>query len=419
MAERASATGRSLPRSVFRAGATTLDRLSSFRVTYIAIFAYVLLCVASVMGAEALLARHFERAVAEAIRVRPTEGPVVAQIQERVSRIIRNSAWVRFGRVRVSAFVLGADGTPLYAGVRAIPPPPSSNPNSWLSEANRLLPASADVVFSVPLDSVLAISIFVLYGAVLIQGLFLYNRAVARGEAQRLSAAVQARDATASRAASIQDELERVRQRLRDVEPSEQVQAQEIRELQKEREVLRHKLDELADREAELRASASRATELEEERGALEELLDEATEDLSGKEEEIQTLQARLKRASRGTPAGRGRGTEQLARRMRTLYKNLEIDDRAIQDMVALRDETMKLKAEEGIKRLVEDPETASVRRKVGGLPPHLSIFELGFAGKGRIYYTRGRQQRFRVLAIGAKNTQKTDLEYLSRLPAE
>jgi hypothetical protein len=43
----------------------------------------------------------------------------------------------------------------------------------------------------------------------------------------------------------------------------------------------------------------------------------------------------------------------------------------------------------------------------------------LGFAGKGRIYYTVGRQRRFRVLAVGAKNSQKTDLEYLSRLPRE
>gem|GEM_PF-5750828 len=54
---------------------------------------------------------------------------------------------------------------------------------------------------------------------------------------------------------------------------------------------------------------------------------------------------------------------------------------------------------------------------KVGGLPPHLSIFELGFADKGRIYYTAGKTRRFRVLAVGAKNSQKTDLEYLSRLP--
>jgi len=419
MAETVSAAGRSLSRSVFEAGATTLDRLSSFRVTYAAIFAYVLLCVASVMGADALLSSHFEKAVAAAIRVRPTEGPIVPQIQERVSRAVHDSAWVTIGRVRINAFVLGADGTPLYAGLRAIPPPPDSNPSSWLSEANRLLPASAEVVSSVPLDSVLAVAIFIAYGAVLIQGLFLYNRAVARGEEARLRAAILTRDTSASRAASIQAELDRVRQRLRDVEPSEQSHVQEIVTLQKEREGLRRKLDDLAEREAELRTSASRATELEEERHALEELLDEATEDLGQKEEEIQSLQDRLKRATRSAPSSRGRAADQLARRMRTLYKNLEIDDRAIQDMVALRDETMKLKAEEGIKRLVEDPDSVAVRRKVGGLPPHLSIFELGFAGKGRIYYTRGRQHRFRVLSIGAKNTQKTDLDYLSRLPAE
>jgi len=75
----------------------------------------------------------------------------------------------------------------------------------------------------------------------------------------------------------------------------------------------------------------------------------------------------------------------------------------------------MKLKAEESLKRLADETEVA-VRRKLGGLPPKLSIFELGFAGKGRLYYTRGSSKRHRILAVGAKNTQKTDLEYLSRL---
>lgn len=105
-----------------------------------------------------------------------------------------------------------------------------------------------------------------------------------------------------------------------------------------------------------------------------------------------------------------------IARRLRTLYKTVEIDDRAVQDIVALRDETMKLKAEEAVKRLADESENVGVRRKVGGLPPHLSIFELGFAGKGRVYYSKGRQRRFRILTVGAKNSQKTDLEYLSRL---
>ena len=92
------------------------------------------------------------------------------------------------------------------------------------------------------------------------------------------------------------------------------------------------------------------------------------------------------------------------------------MDDRAIADLVALGDESQKLRAEEVLKRLDDDPDTAAIRRKVGGLPPHLSIFELGFAGKGRIYYMRSERGGYRVLAIGGKATQKQDLEYLSRM---
>jgi hypothetical protein len=43
-------------------------------------------------------------------------------------------------------------------------------------------------------------------------------------------------------------------------------------------------------------------------------------------------------------------------------------------------------------------------------------VFEMGFAGKGRLYYTHGRALRFRLLCVGAKNTQKPDLEYLSKV---
>ena len=75
----------------------------------------------------------------------------------------------------------------------------------------------------------------------------------------------------------------------------------------------------------------------------------------------------------------------------------------------------MKLKAEEVIKRLSEESDNVAVRRKVGGLPNHLNIYELGFAGKGRIYYCRGQSQRFRVLTVGAKNSQDSDMEYLRR----
>ena len=101
---------------------------------------------------------------------------------------------------------------------------------------------------------------------------------------------------------------------------------------------------------------------------------------------------------------------------MRTLYKSIEMEERAIDDFVALRDETMKLKAEEGLKRLSEEADNVAVRRKLGGLPPQVSVFEMGFAGKGRLYYMKGSQRRYRILNVGAKNSQNAAIEYLRKL---
>lgn len=406
-----------------QARAVALDRLAFFRVVVLAILAFLALYVTSIYVAEQLLDRYFQEGVRQATRVSPTDGPIVAQIQNRVSDLVQGSAWTGIGGVRVSITVLGADGqTPLYVGGgKVVPPPPAANLDAAMRETLRLLPAISDVFVSVPPGSLLSVGFLVFYGAFLTSGLFVYSRAMARREEERLAAAISAHNLSADRARAIEEELAKVRSRLHEIEPGERAQAREIQELEVERESLRAKLRELGAREAELRTSTARATELEQERQALEELLEEAMEDVSQKESEISSLQDRLERADKKQQAeasGRAREAEKLTRRLRTLYKNLEIDDRAISDLVALRDETMKLRAEEGLKRLADDPESAGTRRKVGGLPPQLSIFELGFAGKGRIYYARSERGGFRVLAIGAKNTQKTDLEYLGRLPS-
>ena len=387
-------------------------RLWSFRVVYLAIVSFVLLAVISVVAAESLIERYFQAAVQKAISVDPADGSIAEQIQNRVNDVVRESAWVRIGGIRVDAIVVAADNSSLYALGRTSLPPPFTDP---FIEAQRLLPATAAVFVSMPLDALLPAAILVLYGAVLIQGLFLYLRAANRRELQLIEAATAARDHSAQRAVTIESELGVVRDRLSKLAPSEKAQSEAIRELQNERAALQRKLRELAEREAELRGTAQRTSELDEERQALEDLLEEAMEDLGQKETEIESLQARLKRATKSAPAPvKAKPSDALARRMRTLYKHVTLDDRALSDLVALRDESMKLRAEEVIKRLGDDPDTASIRRKVGGLPPQLTIYEVGFAGKGRIYYTR-EGQKYRVLAIGAKNTQKSDLEYLSR----
>ncbi|MCH8083835.1 MAG: hypothetical protein IH885_06330 [Myxococcales bacterium] len=424
MAETVPAKSGLLPSSAAEPGVTSPTGLGRFRIIGLSICVFAAVYVITLDVTEILLKKHFAGQIEQALRVSPADGPINSQIQRRIEKLLWSSQWINLGDVRVSIHVYGADGvTPLYLENRFIPTANTRDPVASMTEAVRLLPASYSLEVSVPPTGVLALAMLNVYGAILITSLFFYNRAATARESRLLAAALAARDATAKRTETIGDELKEVRERLSKVEPAERAQAEEIRGLQRERQSLQGKLSDLADREAELRRSAARSIELDQERQALEDLLEEASGDLDSKEEEIQDLQARLKTASKHAGEGRGggrtRAVEQLTRRFRTLYRTVEFDDRVIQDLVALRDETMKLKAEEGIRRLADDSELASIRRKVGGLPPQLSIYELGFAGKGRLYYTRGRNLRYRVLLIGAKNSQKPDLEYLSRLPVK
>ncbi len=400
-------------------GQNTLDRLYAFRVIYVAIFVFILLYVFSVRGAEQLLQNHFSEVVRDAVRITRLNVPVKTQIQTRIEKRVQASRWVRWGGVQATVIVLASDGaTWIYVGGRTVQPPGSLDPREIAREAERLLPAQEEVIVSVPHNALLANAILVFYASLLLVALFFYNRAVSRGETRRLHEVVAARDLSALRAQGIEQELEAVRRKMLEVDPAEREQSDEIRSLQQERQSLQAKITALAQREEELRLKAARATELDQERQALEDLLEEAGGDLAARDDEIRNLERTLKRGGSrtATPTGRSREADVLARRFDTLYKTLEIDARAVADLIALRDETMKLKAEESLKRLSDETENVAVRRKVGGLPPRLAIFELGFAGKGRIYYAKGDKRRFRVLAVGAKNSQKTDLEYLRRL---
>ena len=386
-----------------------LERIASFRFAYAAIFLFLVGYVFTVEALEELLRRYYRAEVEAAVRVDPADGPVAQQISTRISALLQGSAWIRYGDVRVRPLVLAADGrTLLYAGGGF---PGAAAPGDSGSAA--LLPAIVDLDVSLPHNTVLANAVLLFYASLLVTTLVVYTRRLAAREQLELDALAATRDTLAGRANSIESELTTVRARLSEVEPESELQAEEIGDLQRERADLHGRLAQLEVREGELRSGSARTQKLEEERQALEELLDEATRDLSAKQSELSDLRSQTRRASKRAE----RDEELIARRLRTLYKNLEVDERAIENLVALGDEASRLRAEEAVKRLCDETDTAMVRRKVGGLPPHLSIFELGFADKGRIYYTSGRTRRFRVLAIGAKNSQKTDLEYLSRLP--
>jgi hypothetical protein len=389
-----------------------LQRLASFRFTYLAFCAFVLLYTFSVRAVEALLATYFQIEIAERASVEAGEEHPAQRVAREIDALLNESRWIRWGGVRVDPLVLGADErTLLFApGMK----PPEVNSTRWSALARDLFPAKTRVALSVPYNSLVANLVLVLYATLLLTLLFVYTRVLTRREQERLDRVIATRDAVAGRAAQIEAELGAVRERLAQVEPSHESDAAEIRALRGERAALMARLGELETREEALRAAGAQSTALQEEYQALEGLLDEALSDLGRKDEEMRALQKQAKQR----PPSR-REDEQLARRLRTLYKNLEVEERALADLLGLRDESLILRAEEMLKRLSDDADHTAIRRKVGGLPPHLSIFELGFAGGGRIYYSKGRVRRFRVLAIGDKASQKRDLEFLSRLPKE
>ena len=388
-----------------------LERLASFRFAYLAIFGFLLAYVFTVEGLEEVLRDHFTEVTSEAVRFEPGTASIHEQIRSRIAERIHGSSWVKYGQVRVRPLVLAADGrTALYAGI-PIPPLPgdAATPES-------LLPAAVNVEVSVPHNALLANGILIFYAALLITTLAIYTRRLAAWEERDLRQLTAARDTLAKRTHEIEHELGDVRSRLDEIEPEHELYAEEIDTLATERSHLLAQLAQVEDRERELREQSASTRELAEERRALEELLEEASSELSDKESEIEELRSQVRRSHKGRPA---RENELIERRFRTLYKQVEIDDHAIDGLISLRDESLKLRAEESIKRLSEDPDQTIVRRKVGGLPPHLSIFELGFAGRGRVYYTKGKTRRVRVIAVGAKNTQNADLDYIARLPKD
>lgn len=400
-------------------GSGSLERLASFRFTYLAIFVFLLGYVFSALALEAVLRMHFEAALDEAIRIEAPPGMLEYEVEQRADALLRRSWWVSPGGVRVDAQVVAVDGrTLLFSSRRRMPPP---DPSRLLADpgTHDPRPLSVDVVVSVPHNSLVANAILVLYAGLLIALLYGYTRVLTRREAEHMAGVVAMRDSIAERARSIEGELEGVRERLSRVGSARAHQADAIRAMESERAELLQRLHELEQHEEALRAEEDHeSASLREEHEALEALLEEALADMDRRDDEIRELQKQLKQSGKAAASASRRGV-QVGRRLRALYKNLEIDDRAVDDVVKLRDEALALKAEEAMKRLSDDAERAAVRRKVGGLPPGLSIFELGFGGKGRIYYSRGKARRHRILLVGTKATQKPDLEYLSRLPRD
>ena len=66
--------------------------------------------------------------------------------------------------------------------------------------------------------------------------------------------------------------------------------------------------------------------------------------------------------------------------------------------------------------QLNEDPALVRVKRKVFGGKGQKTVLEVIFGYKGRLYFRNTKEKGIEVLAIGTKNTQARELEFLARL---
>jgi hypothetical protein len=401
----------------------SVDRIASFFFVSGAILLFLSAFLITVQGVEKLLQSHFERVVNEAIQVAASPRPPGESIRDNLNESVESSAWVRIWGVKVNAIVMArGGGVWLYVnGMARQKHSQNLDPKTATEIHAKLLPATATVTTAVEHKTALFLSILIVYAAIFLTGFFVHNRNVVDRNIRLVDNARESRDQAAHTAMRIERELDTVRDQLRGAEPAAQKDRDEVARLQSEQQELRARLESLAARESELRGQADRVEVLEEDSRVLEEMLEEATTDLAAKDVEIRELAQSLKRSGKGTGAAgrKSKASEILAKRIRTFYPQIDIDDRAIDDIVALPDESTRLRAEECIKRLAEDADNLGVRRKVRALGNQLPIYELGFAGKRRIYYAMVKDGRFRVLVIGAKNTQRSDMDYLASFPRE
>jgi chromosome segregation ATPase len=159
--------------------------------------------------------------------------------------------------------------------------------------------------------------------------------------------------------------------------------------------------------------------ELIEEIDSLEKKLEENLLLQEQQKEDIEALSERIEdyeKALKKDEKQKTRASQAVGKRFKAIYKNITVSDRALSGFVDLNEE-LKIKAEEIIHQLNEKPDQVTIKRKVFiGKRDKKSIMEVIFGYKGRLYFWKGANGTVEVLAIGTKNTQSRELEYLNNL---
>ncbi|MFP4533234.1 MAG: hypothetical protein ACLFNS_11190 [Desulfobacterales bacterium] len=255
-----------------------------------------------------------------------------------------------------------------------------------------------EVTASIPPYSLISVGLLLFYILIFLATLYTYYRRALKSA--RREEAEQA------------EELKR----LTDLEKSHKARAQSLAD---ERESLLNEYSQIQESLEETKQKAVKdEEELFEEVETLEEKLRKNLARQEEQYEEINQLKEKIEELEKSRQAQnqqKEKVADKLGRRIKVLYKNIDITDRALEGLADL-DEDMGLKAEELIHQLNDDPSLVNIKRKVFSKKGKATVFEVIFAYRGRLYFRKTSQNRVEVLAIGTKKSQNKDLAYLDSL---
>jgi len=379
----------------------------SFKILILCILLPPALYLASIHGLERYyLGQHYQNEIentylADMNRILSGDVALQESVRKAILDFMDDDPLIRLG-IDLDVTVTTADGTILYPpGYQPGSPADivDENPMDTAQNNFQILQdgLSVEVSAVIRLSSAIAISILIFYIFITGIGLYFYFH----------SASFKAHREEQEKA----EELERLH-RL------ENEFSQRFDRLTTERESL---LTEYRSLQSALEEQKEKAARNEEEMfGEIEKLEERLSENLAEQDnqaEEILELEEKiseLEKLRENINRQKEKNIEKLAKRFRTLYKHIEIHDRALDGIDDLP-EDMALKAEELIHQLNADYDTVPIKRKVFSKKGKITAFEVSFSYNGRLYFRKNGQQRLEVLSVGTKNTQARDLAYLDR----
>jgi len=215
-----------------------------------------------------------------------------------------------------------------------------------------------------------------------------------------------------------QEELEK-NNRIEKLLSVEEQYAKQIESYVKDRERLTHEIKEIKNKLENEKTKASRVEdEMINEIIILENKIEENITLQKVKENEIEVLKQDIKNFEdmrKKQVLKKRSDSDSIQKRFRALYKNISFHQRALEGFVYLT-EDMQIKVEQVIHSLNNNPDVVPIKRKVFGKKNRISVQEVIFSYKGRLYFHKTHDNKIEILVIGTKNTQLSDMEFINSL---